>query len=82
MKEFNLRRHYDTRHREKYQHVTDMKERQELAQDFKKSLRSQQAMFTKAKTQSDAAVKASFIVAVDIAKTARPFTEGDFVKDV
>lgn len=37
-------------------------------------------MFTKAKSQSDAAVKASFVVAEEIAKSARPFTEGEFVK--
>lgn len=37
-------------------------------------------MFTKAKSQSEAAVKASFVVAEEIAKSARPFTEGEFVK--
>ncbi|XP_069777943.1 general transcription factor II-I repeat domain-containing protein 2A-like [Narcine bancroftii] len=37
-------------------------------------------MFTKAESQSEAAVKASFIVAAEIAKSARPFTEGEFVK--
>ena len=42
---------------------------------------SQQAMFTKAKSQSEAAVKASFIVAAEIAKSSRPFTEGEFVKN-
>ena len=38
-------------------------------------------MFTKAKSQSEAAVKASFIVAAEIAKSSRPFTEGEFVKN-
>ena len=38
-------------------------------------------MFIKAKIQSDAAVKASFIVAEEIAKSARPFTEGEFLKN-
>lgn len=42
---------------------------------------SQQAMVTKAKSQSEAAVKASFIVAAEVAKSARPFTEGEFVKN-
>lgn len=42
---------------------------------------SQQAMFTKAKSPSEAAVKASVIVAVEVAKSARPFTEGEFVKN-
>lgn len=38
-------------------------------------------MFTKAKSQSEAAVKASFIVAAEVAKSARLFTEGEFVKN-
>ena len=37
-------------------------------------------MFTKAKSQSEAAVKASFIVVAEIAKSPRPFNEGEFVK--
>lgn len=47
---------------------------------MKKGLMSRQTMFTKAKSQSEAAVKASFIVALEIAKSARPFNEGEFVK--
>jgi len=34
-------------------------------------------MLTKAKTQSKAAVKASFIVAEEVAKSACPFTKGE-----
>ncbi|XP_039206569.1 general transcription factor II-I repeat domain-containing protein 2A-like [Crotalus tigris] len=41
---------------------------------------SQQHMFTKAKSQSEAAVKASFIVAEEIAKSTLPFAEGEFLK--
>ena len=37
-------------------------------------------MFKKAKSKSEAAVKASFIVAAEIAKAARPFIEREFVK--
>ena len=37
-------------------------------------------MFKKATSQSEAAVKASYIVAEEIAKSARPFNEGEFVK--
>ena len=36
--------------------------------------------FTKAKLQSEAAVKARFIVAEKIAKSSRPFTEGELLK--
>ncbi|XP_069774260.1 general transcription factor II-I repeat domain-containing protein 2A-like [Narcine bancroftii] len=47
---------------------------------MKRSLVLQQTMFTKAESQSEPAVKVSFIVAAEIAKSARPFTEGEFVK--
>jgi len=42
--------------------------------------KSQQAIFTEAKTQSEAAVKTSYIVVEDVTKAARSFTEGEFVK--
>ena len=48
---------------------------------MKRSLVSQQTMFVKAQIQSDSAVKASFIVAEEIAKSTRPFTEGEFLKN-
>ena len=48
---------------------------------MKRSLVSQHAVFVKSKSQREAAVKASFIVVVEIAKAARPFTEGEFVKN-
>lgn len=37
-------------------------------------------MFTKATAENDAAVKASFIVAEEIVRTSRCFSEGAFVK--
>ena len=37
-------------------------------------------MFMKAKSKSEAATKANFIVAAEIAKSARPFNEEEFVK--
>ena len=47
---------------------------------MKRSLVSQLTMFTKAKSKSEAAVKASFIAAAKITKSARPFNEGKCVK--
>ena len=48
---------------------------------MKRSLVSQHAVFVKSKSQREAAVKANFIVVAEIAKAARPFTEGEFVKN-
>ena len=83
MKEYNLRRHYETsqKHtdRETYKNM-DTEQKQQKVEELKRCLKSQQSLFTKAKSQAEAAVKASFIVAHEVAKSSRPFTEGDFLK--
>lgn len=78
-KEYNIRRHYETKHHDKYKDL-DMTQRRQKVEEMKRSLVSQQNMFKKATSQSEAAVKASYIVAAEIAKSARPFNEGEFVK--
>ncbi|CAI5691491.1 unnamed protein product [Oreochromis niloticus] len=78
-KEYNIRRHYETKHQEKYKDL-DMTQRRQKAEEMKRSIVSQQTMFKKAISQSEAAVKAGFVVAAEIAKSARPFSEGEFVK--
>lgn len=75
MKEYNLRRHYETKHEDKCKNLGTVQKLQKV-EELKKNLTSQQTFFTKAKPQSEAAVKASFIVAEEIAKSGRPFTEG------
>src|SRR4029434_10782661 len=80
MKEYNLRWHYETKHQDKNKHL-DMKQKLQKVEELKRSLVSQQTVFVKAKSQSEAAVKASFIVVAQIAKVSRPFTEGEFVKN-
>lgn len=79
-KEYNLRRHYETKHEDKYKNL-DAKLKLQKVEELKTSLLSRQTMFIQAKSRSDAAVKASFTVAQDIAISARPFTEGEFVKN-
>ncbi|XP_062422358.1 general transcription factor II-I repeat domain-containing protein 2-like [Pungitius pungitius] len=80
LKEYNLRRHYETKHADKNKNM-DMEQRLQKAEELKRGLKSRQALFKKAKSQGQAAVKASFILAEEIAKSARPFTEGDFIKN-
>ncbi|XP_031655934.1 general transcription factor II-I repeat domain-containing protein 2-like [Oncorhynchus kisutch] len=78
-KEYNIRRHYETKHHDKYKDL-DMTQRSQKVEEMKISLVSQQNMFKKATSQSEAAVKASYIVAAEIAKSARPFNEEEFMK--
>ena len=70
-KEYNIRRHYETKHQDKYKDL-DMKQKLQKVEEMKRSLVSWQTMFTKAKSQSEAAVKASFIEVAEIAKSAWP----------
>lgn len=52
------------------------KHQQQIVKELKGRLQSQQDIFTKAIAQSDAAVKASFIVAEKIARASKCFSEG------
>lgn len=64
-KEYNIRRHYEMKHHDKYKDL-EMTQRRQKVEEMKRSLVSQQTMFKKAISLSEAAVKASFIVAAEI----------------
>ena len=70
MKEYNLRRHYETstKHtgKETYKNMNTEQKLQKV-EELKRCLKSRQALFTKATSQAEAAVKASFIVAHEVA---------------
>ncbi|GFQ97882.1 general transcription factor II-I repeat domain-containing protein 2 [Trichonephila clavata] len=48
---------------------------------MKRRLKSQQSSFTKLKTEQEAATRASFRVALEIAKRGKPFTDGEMIKE-
>ncbi|GFQ99430.1 general transcription factor II-I repeat domain-containing protein 2 [Trichonephila clavata] len=48
---------------------------------MKRGLKSQQSSFTKLKTEQEAATRASFRVALEIAKRGKPFTDGKMIKE-
>jgi len=50
----------------------DMEQKLQKVEELKINLKSQQAMFTKVKTQSELVAKASFIVAEEVARSACP----------
>ncbi|KAJ3598408.1 hypothetical protein NHX12_001918 [Muraenolepis orangiensis] len=75
-KEYNIKRHYSTRHAEKYaKHQGD--EREDRVANLKTCLLRQQASKSK---ESDAAVEASYVVSEMIAKAGKPFKDGEFIK--
>ncbi|XP_028663975.1 general transcription factor II-I repeat domain-containing protein 2-like [Erpetoichthys calabaricus] len=80
-KEYNLRRHYETKHQDMYKDL-DTTQRSQKVEETKRGLVSQQNMFKKATAQNEATVKASYIVAEEIAKSTRSFNEGEFIKKI
>lgn len=79
MKEFNLRRHYDSHHKEKFEKF-EGQARNEEVKKLMLQLKKQQCCFVKPQQISDGAVKASYVIANEIAIASKPFTEGEFVK--
>ena len=79
-KEYNLRRHYETQHEDKYDClVGDVRKNKILK--LKNTLTTQQNVFVKQKQLNISSLRASFQVAKLIACTGRPFVEGEFVKE-
>ena len=79
IKEFNLRWPFETNPQDKLKNLSAEQKLQKVL-ELKKNLTSQQTFFPRAKSQGEAAVKASFILAEEIAQSARQFTEGEFLK--
>ncbi len=80
LKEYNLKRHYSTKHGDQYEKYQE-DERKKQATQLQRELTSQQSLFHRAKKDADAAVEASYVVSEMIAKAGKPFTEGQFMKD-
>ncbi|KAL3859345.1 hypothetical protein ACJMK2_009570 [Sinanodonta woodiana] len=79
-KEYNLRRHYETQHKDKYDClVGDVRKNKILK--LKNTLTTQQNVFVKQKQLNISSLRASFQVAKLIACTGRPFVDGEFFKE-
>lgn len=79
LKEYNINRHYSTKH-SGYGSNLSSAERETRAKELAKKLVKQQNVFGKAKIAQEAATDASFVVAYNIAKHSKPFSDGEFVK--
>ncbi|XP_031746573.1 general transcription factor II-I repeat domain-containing protein 2B-like [Xenopus tropicalis] len=78
-KEYNVKRHYTTLHGAKYAKYTG-EARLTIIKDLKSKLCKQKNIFSAVTTTQKAAVKASFLVAEEIAKRKYPFSSGTLVK--
>lgn len=80
MKEHNIRRHYETRHSEKYDSIQG-NQRSEKVNELRKKLELQQSTFLKQRVESEASLRASYIVAEKLAKSFKPFSDGELIKE-
>ena len=78
-KEYNLRRRYESRHKEKYDSLQGQMRVDKLSK-LKIGLLAQQNIFARQTQVNQSAVRASFRFAQLIASSDKPFTDGEFVK--
>jgi hypothetical protein len=78
-KEYNLKRHHETKHSE-FGCKLSKEERKIKAAECVKRLKKQQTLFTKQSTLQNSATEASFMVAYNLAKRNKPFSDGEFTK--
>lgn len=79
LKEYNICRHYVSFHAHKYDNFQGQ-QRKEKVDELLSRLKKQQSVFTHSRDISDAAAKASYLIAQEIAVASKPFSEGEFVK--
>lgn len=79
LKEYNIRRHYETLHGEKYNSLQGQLRREKI-NELLVGLRKQQSTSTQSREVSEAAVKASYLIASEIALASKPYYDGEFVK--
>lgn len=79
MKDYNLKRHYETQHAQKFGNIKG-DERTTKIQEMIANLKKQQCSFTNLQNISDSAMKASYVIANEIALASKPFSDGEFIK--
>ncbi|XP_063820200.1 general transcription factor II-I repeat domain-containing protein 2-like [Pseudophryne corroboree] len=80
LKEYNIKRHYETKHASKFNHLQGQP-RVDKVNDLQKDLKRQQGTFKRHMEESEACVKASYVIAEKIAKKTKAFLDGEFVKE-
>ena len=79
MKDYNLKRHYESRHEADYRHLIG-ELREKAITKLRRELVKQQEIIRKPVTLNESVVKASYVISQNIAEKLKPFTEGEFVK--
>lgn len=75
----NMKRHHESKHKDFHSVVGE--ERRAKIESLRRSLNQQQNIFGKRSAEFDASCEVSYDISLMIAKSGRPFTDGDFVKN-
>lgn len=78
-KEYNIKRHYETKYGEKYNTLIGS-ERRDLLKKRKDLLLKQQNVFSRGNLQVENAVKASYAISELIVQNSKPFSDGGYIK--
>lgn len=79
-KEYNIGRHFSTKHAN-YANKQSPQERTATAQQLVASLQAQQNTFMRHTAIQESSTKASYLLAFKLAKTSKPFSEREFLKE-
>uniref|UniRef100_H2ZWP1 HAT C-terminal dimerisation domain-containing protein n=1 Tax=Latimeria chalumnae TaxID=7897 RepID=H2ZWP1_LATCH len=78
-KEFNLSRHYKALHEEKFKKYCG-ESRVAIISEYKKKLKNQTGLFTKWSKVQSSSIATSYAMALELAKSKKPFSDGTIVK--
>lgn len=80
LKEYNIQRHFKSKH-ENHSYSSLSEEVKKIkSKDLIKNLSSQQQLFQRANHSQRCATKASYVLAYNIAKSNKAFSDGEFIK--
>ena len=79
-KEYNISRHFISKHKNANYGAMTEDERKQKAEDLRKKLSGQQSIFKKVNSSQKAATHAGYVVAYNIAKSNKALSDGEFVK--
>jgi hypothetical protein len=78
-KEFNVKRHYETLHKNKYDKYSG-EARTALCSDLKAKLQKQKQSLLRPTTVQTSSLVASYSVSLELAKSKKPFSDGEIIK--
>ena len=79
-KEYNVKRHYETKHADRFDNFIGKARRDKMA-ELQKDLNIQQYMIVRAKIESEAAVTTSYRVSELLARNSKSHSDGSFIKE-